>query len=104
MLESPPAIVTTLPDVPPGFRIDQIDPDGLQLSLSTRCGPAEGDEVVVCGRRADPDRYRLGTPLPDPPEFGEQLGEKLSVKLGPIEAGSLKQRDGSRAFGARLRF
>ena len=103
MLEAPPAIVTALPDVPPGFRIDRIDPDGLQLRLSERCR-SEAGEVVVCGRRADPDRYRLGTPLPDPPEFGEQLGEKLSVKLGPIEAGSLKQRGGSRAFGARLRF
>ena len=67
------------------------------------CAPGEAEAIVVCGRRerASP---RLEQVLPDEEPWMDQLSDRLHVKLGPVEIGSFKNRDGTRGFGLRMRF
>ena len=65
--------------------------------------PSTGDEIVVCaatpGERATPV-----APPPPSPTAMETLQEALNVKVGPVEIGSIAKGDGTRIFGARIRF
>lgn len=65
--------------------------------------PSTGQEIVVCA--AAPGSGQL-QPLPPPPNPNamEILAEALSAKVGPVEVGSIDRGDGTRAFGARIRF
>lgn len=59
--------------------------------------PSTEPEIVVCAVAPDGD-----PPLaPNPPQT---IGEALNVKAGPLELGSIDRGDGTRAFGARVRF
>ena len=44
------------------------------------CGPAEGDEIVVCGRREEDARHRLPLPVVGPPNPADRAGgEQLAA-------------------------
>ncbi|HEX4736235.1 MAG TPA: hypothetical protein VH331_01610 [Allosphingosinicella sp.] len=103
MLQAPPAAIVS-PDVPAAFSIADVGKDRpWKITLvSQRCGRSHSDEIVVCGRRDTP-RDRLGTPLPDNPTLMDDVGDKLHLRLGPIEIGSLKSGD-SRVLGIRINF
>ena len=103
MQETPPAIVMPLPDVS-GFSIEGIEIDRPLIIVPRRsaCRSSSSDEIVVCARRND-GRYRL-RPLPQDPTMMDQINSSLSTQLGPVEIGSLKQADGSRRVGFRIRF
>jgi hypothetical protein len=64
--------------------------------------PSTGDEIVVCAP-AQEGTPPVEAPPPDP-SITEKVGEALHVRIGPFELGSIGKRDGTRFFGARLRF
>jgi hypothetical protein len=103
MLQSPPAAIVSS-DVPAAFSIGNIDKDRhwrIEL-VSEQCRQSRSDEIVVCGHRGNP-REGLGSSLPDNPTLMDEVGDRLHVRLGPIEIGSLKNGD-SRALGMRIIF
>ncbi len=106
MLESPPAIVVTLPDVPAGFSLEAVERGRTSTAgiFAPGCPASGSDEIIVCGRRRNLDRYRLGPPLSDNPALIESVSDSLSWKVGSVEIGSLKQTDGTRRFGLRTKF
>jgi|GEM_PF-7116438 len=63
--------------------------------------PSTGSEIIVCARA--PNQESSEIPLPNVTPL-ETLGEALGTKLGPLELGSYERGDGTRAFGARIRF
>lgn len=65
--------------------------------------PTTEPEIVVCG--VAPGNQASEDKAPPPPTSAiERLGEALHVKIGPVELGSIPKGDGTRAFGARVRF
>ena len=86
-------------------RADRTDADGIRLlTIVPRepCATATSTEIIICGRSGDsPYRYRATL---DPPGVNEELSDSLRATLGPLEIGSLKQLDGTRKLGVRLRF
>ena len=103
-MESPPAIVMPPAEVPPAGR-DGEGPQRPSLVIvppRKACGASDPDEVVICGRRDD-SRYRVA-PLPPNPTLMDEANDKLSGKIGPVEVGSLRQADGTRQIGFRIRF
>jgi len=65
--------------------------------------PTTEPEIVVCA--VAPDNQASDAKAPPPSTSAiEKLGEALHVKLGPVELGSIPKGDGTRAFGARVRF
>jgi hypothetical protein len=56
-------------------------PVPLKLTQIAHCVPAEGEEIVVCGRQ-DNEQYRL-RPLPPPPNRENVLSRPLRIKLMP---------------------
>jgi hypothetical protein len=63
--------------------------------------PSTESEIVVCAESPE------GGPNATPPQIMspmDMLGEALSAKVGPLELGSIDRGDGSRVFGARIRF
>lgn len=64
--------------------------------------PATGEEIVVCAAPAGERQAPI--PPPADPSPMDVLGEALHARIGPLELGSIPQRDGTRAFGARVRF
>jgi hypothetical protein len=51
--------------------------------VSSECDEAVGDEIVVCGRRAEEEarRYRVD-PSPDPPRSGDRAGGEQLDAMG----------------------
>ncbi len=65
--------------------------------------PTTEPEIVVCA--VAPDNQASEAKAPPPPKSAiEKLGEALHVRIGPVELGSIPKGDGTRAFGARVRF
>ena len=63
------------------------------------CSPQEGADIVVCAAPAG------GSSEPPPPEnLADRVGDALHTQVGPLELGSIRKSDGTRAFGARIRF
>ena len=104
MLETPPAIVQLLPDVPRGFSIVEKDPGQLQFTAMPRCRTTDSEAIVVCGRRNQDSRFRLPPASSANPPLIEDASDALSGKIGPFEVGSLRQEDGTRRLGIRMRF
>ena len=104
MLQSPPAAIVSS-DVPAAFSIGDLDRDRSWRSrlVGQDCPRSDSSDIVVCGHRNNNKRERLGQPLPDNPTLMDDIGDKLNVRLGPIEIGSLKNGD-TRTFGLRIRF
>jgi hypothetical protein len=63
--------------------------------------PSTDDEIVVCAEA--PEGGLPSTP-PPAPTANEQISNALHAKIGPLEVGSIRKRDGTYAFGARVRF
>ena len=63
--------------------------------------PSTEDAIVVCG--VIPADRRLPPP-PAAPDMPQRLGEALNTRIGPVELGSIANRDGTRFWGLRLRF
>ncbi len=68
------------------------------------CTPAAEGEIVVCAPAEDGSQYLPPPPPPPEPTLGEKIGEALHAKIGPVELGSFPKGDGTRAWGARVRF
>jgi hypothetical protein len=85
MIEQP-AIVTPIPDVPPGYSI-AVTLDLNPFALRRPCR-ADGEDIIVCGRRGE-SPYRTVEPPPvalDPVRethipFGLDVGQ--GMRLGP---------------------
>ena len=71
----------------------------IDILSQPECSPqAEADLVVG-------DRLAEESCEPPPPEtLADQMGQALHAEVGPLEVGSIKQADGTRSFGARIRF
>ena len=104
MQDPPPPIIVPAPEVSQSpdngavrreYSVTIVTPQGA-------CRSSDPDEVVICGRRDD-ERYRL-TPLLPNPTLMDEASDSLSGKVGPVEVGSLRQPDGTRKFGLRIRF
>lgn len=63
--------------------------------------PSTEPEIVVCA--AAPDSQQQAAP-PPAPSLTQTIGEALHLRVGPLELGSIDRGDGTRAFGARVRF
>ena len=63
--------------------------------------PSTGSQIIVCGRAPNRDSREIMLPNVTPTEA---LGDALSTKIGPLELGSIDRGDGTRVFGARIRF
>jgi hypothetical protein len=62
--------------------------------------PTTEDEIVVCAEALESEQ-----PLAPPsPSLSEKISEALHAKIGPLELGSIRKRDGTYAFGALIRF
>ena len=64
--------------------------------------PSTEQEIVVCA--AAPNDEQSQAAPPPSSNLMEQIGEALNVKIGPLELGSIDRGDGTRAFGALVRF
>ncbi len=64
--------------------------------------PSTDETIVVCAAASGEG----AAPIPPPadPSPTEVIGEALHAKIGPLELGSIPKADGTRAFGARIRF
>ena len=64
--------------------------------------PSTEDEIVVCAQTDEQEP----APVTPPPHIGltEKLHKALTARIGPLELGSLRNADGTYAFGARIRF
>ena len=65
--------------------------------------PSTGDEIVVCAAAESMAAPPVAAPPPSPTAM-EKVGNALNVTVGPVELGSIPNRDGTRTFGARIRF
>ena len=64
-----------------------------------QCTSHEGADIVVCAAPAE------GSSEPPPVEnLADRVGDALHTQVGPLELGSIRQADGTRSFGARIRF
>jgi len=63
--------------------------------------PSTGSEIIVCARSPNQESSEISLPNVTPLET---LGEALGTKIGPLELGSYERGDGTRSFGARIRF
>ena len=71
----------------------------IDIFAQPECGLPEGADIVVCATSEE------GNPEPPPAEtLADQMGEALHAEVGPLELGSIRQADGTRRFGARIRF
>jgi hypothetical protein len=71
----------------------------IDILAPPECSPEEEADIVVCANPAE------GSAEPPPSEtLADHIGEALHTKIGPLELGSIRQRDGTRRFGARIRF
>lgn len=57
---------------------------------------------MVCGQAAEGGQLPRAALIPA--TLRERLGEALHARIGPLEFGSIDTGDGTRAFGARVRF
>jgi len=76
----------------------------IDILVAQRCEPeptTEG-EIVVCA--AGPGGGQAPLARPVTPNLNEKINAALGAKVGPVELGSIRQRDGTYAFGARIRF
>jgi hypothetical protein len=64
--------------------------------------PTTEEEIVVCADVAGEGQAPI--PPPADPSPTQVIGEALYAKVGPLELGSIPKADGTRAFGARIRF
>ena len=62
------------------------------------CTPQEGADIVVCAAPAG------GSEPPPVENLADRVGDALHTQVGPLELGSIRKSDGTRAFGARIRF
>ena len=76
----------------------------IDILVEQPCTPATEGEIVVCAPAGDGSPYLPPPPPPPEPSVMEKVGEALHAKLGPIEVGSIPKGDGTRVFGARMRF
>jgi hypothetical protein len=83
-------------------------PDGtlvIDILQPQPCAPSDDGEIVVCGPAEIDEQQRLGdTPAPTEKSLSDKIGEALHAKIGPLELGSIANPDGTRSFGARVRF
>jgi hypothetical protein len=83
-------------------------PDGtlvIDSLVPQPCAPSADEEIVVCGPAEIEEQQRLAdTPAPPQKNLSDKIGEALHAKIGPLELGSIANPDGTRSFGARVRF
>jgi hypothetical protein len=83
-------------------------PDGtlvVNILVPQPCAPSADEEIVVCGPSEIDEQQRLAdTPAPPQKNLTDKIGEALHAKIGPLELGSMANPDGTRSFGARVRF
>ncbi|MBO9518540.1 MAG: hypothetical protein J7493_10780 [Porphyrobacter sp.] len=65
--------------------------------------PTTDEEIVVCAAAPEGEAAEEAA-NPAPESFAERLGKALHAVIGPVELGSIPKRDGTRAFGMRVRF
>lgn len=65
--------------------------------------PSTESEIVVCAVAPVESGATIEAPPPEP-TLAEKIGQALHAKIGPVEVGSVPKSDGTRAFGARIRF
>jgi len=71
----------------------------IDILAQPECGVSEQADIVVCASAPE------GSAEPPPPEnIADQMGDALNAQVGPLEVGSIKRPDGTRSFGARIRF
>ncbi len=63
------------------------------------CSTTDEADIVVC---AAPES-EISEP-PPPESLTDRVGNALHTQVGPLELGSISQADGTRRFGARIRF
>jgi len=63
--------------------------------------PSTEEEIVVCAEAPEGNQRTVPPPAPS---LSEKISDALHVKIGPLELGSIKKRDGTYAFGALVRF
>ena len=93
--------------VAPGFAGSAREDGTIILDILVRqpCGTATNAEIIVCAVAEDGAGYLPGTPpVPVSSTATDRIGDAMNIKLGPVELGSIKKGDGSRALGARVRF
>jgi hypothetical protein len=76
----------------------------IDILVEQPCTPSSEGEIVVCAAAEDGARFRPPPPPPVEPTLAEKIGEALSAEIGPVEVGSIAKSDGTRVFGARVRF
>jgi hypothetical protein len=95
------------PAGPAGQRVTQ-KPDGalvIDILVPQPCPPGDDGEIVVCGPAEIAEQQRLGDKAAPPEKsLSDKIGEALHAKVGPVELGSMANPDGTRSFGARVRF
>ncbi len=71
--------------------------DAISRRVNERCAPSDASEIIVCGRRPEPDRHRLRPlRLPEgiePPGDG-RLRFRLGEADGEVEATQHVRQDG----------